>query len=280
MSPPRSLHTWMLQRDDGVMLQVACTKEPCNNPRRNKVDTLLVYFHGNGDTLLSSERKMHVLKRVEIDAVASFDYRGYGASTGSPSEATFENDAVAVLDDLRARFSPKRIFLYGFSLGGYLAVRVAAVHCEKRFGVKAVFLEAPFFGTHSVAIPGARWLPERFSCRGAITVPRRQGLLCASWLLLMASSTTRASKQPCGRSRAISTQSRPGIVAWASPKSGARSSPTGANEMWQLKLTKQDPTPQICPCINSFTATASRGSRGRHHGTLFHAQHVYSACHR
>src|SRR5205823_5220991 len=116
----------------------------------------------------SSEQKIPVLKRAEIEAVASFDYRGYGASTGSPSEATFVSDALAVFDHLQGLYTPKRILLYGFSLGGHLAIKVAAARFEARHGVTGVFLEAPFLGTHAIAFPGARWLPEHFSCRDAL----------------------------------------------------------------------------------------------------------------
>src|SRR5437588_337219 len=47
-----------------------------------------------------------------------------------------------------------------------------------RHGVTGVFLEAPFLGTHAIAFPGARWLPEHFSCRDALPFLTGKDVVC------------------------------------------------------------------------------------------------------
>ena len=55
-----------------------------------------------------------------------FDYRGYGKSTGVPSEAGLYLDAEAVYDYARRRpdINQQKIFLFGRSLGGAVAVHL------------------------------------------------------------------------------------------------------------------------------------------------------------
>jgi alpha-beta hydrolase superfamily lysophospholipase len=57
--------------------------------------------------------------------VASADYRGSGASTGSPSEAGLRADADAVFDFARAAAPDARIAVFGQSMGTWPAVRLA-----------------------------------------------------------------------------------------------------------------------------------------------------------
>ena len=59
--------------------------------------------------------------------VLAFDYRGFGKSTGSPSEAGLVNDAEAVVHWAlnTAGIAPDRIILLGHSLGTAAATAVA-----------------------------------------------------------------------------------------------------------------------------------------------------------
>lgn len=57
-----------------------------------------------------------------------FNYRGVGASTGSYDEGNGEtDDALAVLDWVAQRYPGARLWLGGFSFGGAVAIRAAAV---------------------------------------------------------------------------------------------------------------------------------------------------------
>lgn len=59
--------------------------------------------------------------------VLAFDYRGFGRSTGSPSESGLILDALAVVDWATsvARVPPERIILFGQSLGTAVAIAVS-----------------------------------------------------------------------------------------------------------------------------------------------------------
>jgi len=82
--------------------------------------------HGNAGNV--GDRLLHA--RLLTDAgfdVFSFDYRGYGKSTGSPNEEGTYNDARAALLALARQegVDPRRLFFVGESLGGGVAVALA-----------------------------------------------------------------------------------------------------------------------------------------------------------
>lgn len=94
---------------------------------------LIITFHGNAAHLASSHRPtmyQHLLSLSTPDRpihVIAFDYRGFGLSTGSPTEAGVIADAVALLSLLsHAGLPMSRITLLGQSLG--TAVSTAAFH--------------------------------------------------------------------------------------------------------------------------------------------------------
>lgn len=84
---------------------------------------LLIYFHGNSATI-AQQRRTEEYRSYASGAsgkifVLAFDYRGFGRSSGTPSETGLLNDAEAVVEWAlsRARVSPDRIVLLGHSLG-------------------------------------------------------------------------------------------------------------------------------------------------------------------
>jgi pimeloyl-ACP methyl ester carboxylesterase len=64
-------------------------------------------------------------RRCNIN-ILLFDYRGYGKSTGAPSEIGLYTDALAVYDYVRKRndLNQQKIFLFGRSLGGAVALHL------------------------------------------------------------------------------------------------------------------------------------------------------------
>ncbi|MEF9427051.1 MAG: alpha/beta hydrolase, partial [Candidatus Mariimomonas ferrooxydans] len=70
-----------------------------------------------------------ILNRLNLD-VMIFDYRGYGMSTGSPSENGLYLDAEAVFNYLvnEKAILPWEIIVYGESLGAAIAVDLAGKH--------------------------------------------------------------------------------------------------------------------------------------------------------
>ncbi len=105
---------------------------------------LILYFHGNGGSLLNRRERARALTR-DGRGLLIISYRGYSGSTGSPSEAGLRVDARTAYRWL-ASYAPGRIVLYGESLGTGVAVRLAT---EERVG--GIILDSPFTSTADVA---------------------------------------------------------------------------------------------------------------------------------
>jgi abhydrolase domain-containing protein 12 len=101
---------------------------------------LLIYFHGNSATI-AQQRRTEEYRSYSSGAsqkifVLAFDYRGFGISTGTPSETGLLNDAEAVVHWAlnTARISPDRIVLLGHSLG--TAVVSGIAHQYAKIGIE------------------------------------------------------------------------------------------------------------------------------------------------
>lgn len=116
----------------------------------------LLYFHGNGGSL--ANRSERIRKYMDLGrGVFMMTYRGYGGSTGWPSEAANVADAKRAYDTLVARdVAPEDIILYGESIGTGVAVQVAA---EKP--VAGIVLDAPYTSVLDVAVMFYPYLPVR-----------------------------------------------------------------------------------------------------------------------
>lgn len=116
----------------------------------------LLYFHGNAGSLVDrAERMRRSLDRGR--GMMIMTWRGYGGSTGSPSEAANVADAMLAYDTLVARgVAPDDIILYGESLGSGVAVQVAA---QRK--VAGIILDAPYTSIVDVAARIYPWLPVR-----------------------------------------------------------------------------------------------------------------------
>lgn len=93
---------------------------------------LIIYMHGTSGTLASgfrpdSYRALYSSAPDKIH-ILTFDYRGYGLSTGTPSEPGLLTDAAAVFDWATrvAGIPPERIVVFGQSMGS--AVSLALVN--------------------------------------------------------------------------------------------------------------------------------------------------------
>jgi fermentation-respiration switch protein FrsA (DUF1100 family) len=111
---------------------------------RGNGSTALLYFHGNGgDISHRLERTKMLVESLGLD-VFLVDYRGYGKSSGSPSETGLCADGEAIYDAARARgFTPEHIVLFGESLGGAVAVETALKKPARAIILEAAFLSIP-----------------------------------------------------------------------------------------------------------------------------------------
>ncbi len=105
----------------------------------------ILYFHGNAGNAAGRAPKIDTM-RADGSGVFYLNNRGYGGSTGSPTEAANVADAFLAYDHLRGLGIPaEKIMLYGESLGSGQATQLAS----KR-DVGAVVLEAPLTATPDV----------------------------------------------------------------------------------------------------------------------------------
>ncbi len=88
---------------------------------------VLLWCHGNAGNLIHRLDNMAELHRAGL-SLFIVDYRGYGLSEGSPSEAGFYRDAQAAYRYLTEsrRVSPQRMILFGRSIGAAVAGHLAA----------------------------------------------------------------------------------------------------------------------------------------------------------
>jgi fermentation-respiration switch protein FrsA (DUF1100 family) len=86
---------------------------------------LLLWCHGNGGNVTDRGPIAAGLAARGV-TVLVFDWRGYGKSEGSPSEATLYRDALAAYDFVAGELHPSSIAMYGESLGGPYAAYVAS----------------------------------------------------------------------------------------------------------------------------------------------------------
>ncbi|QIG50065.1 alpha/beta fold hydrolase [Nordella sp. HKS 07] len=138
-----------LVTEDGERLQVWYTAARPGKPT-------ILYLHGNGGEI-SDRGERFAVYQAQGFGVLFVSYRGYGASTGSPSEIGLVRDARAAYDWLIAQgVRREAIMLVGESLGSGVAVQLAA---ERTVG--AVALEAPFYSAADIAASIYWWLPVR-----------------------------------------------------------------------------------------------------------------------
>jgi alpha/beta superfamily hydrolase len=90
-------------------------------------------------------------------ASVRFNFRGVGASGGEFGDAAGETeDALAVIEWLRARRPGDRIWLAGFSFGAYVALRAATP--AKIAGLVTVAPAVNLYDLSGLALPTCPWL--------------------------------------------------------------------------------------------------------------------------
>jgi dienelactone hydrolase len=143
---------------------------------------LVIYFGGNAEEVSWMLDAVGDPVRGETPGIAWLlvNYRGYGLSEGSPSEAALVADALALYDFAAAQLvvDPQRIVAFGRSLGSGVAVALAAQR-----PVRAVVLVSPFDSLASVAKHHYPYLPVDWLLRHpfdsiALAPALRQPLLC------------------------------------------------------------------------------------------------------
>jgi fermentation-respiration switch protein FrsA (DUF1100 family) len=118
---------------------------------------VVLYFQGNGGGLSLRVPRFAALAREGIGLVA-LNYRGYGGSSGSPSEEGLIADARAAYDFAAKHYAPERIVPWGESLGSGVAVALAAEKPVAKLVLEAPFTSAADVGANAYPFAPVLWL--------------------------------------------------------------------------------------------------------------------------
>lgn len=120
----------------------------------------VLVFHGNAGSALDSDYYLELVGRTATEVIL-FEYPGYGAREGEPSQASFVKHALQAVTQLRKE-APGPIWLLGESLGGGVAAQVAA---RRPADIAGLLLVTPFARMTDVAAWHYPYLPVRFLLR-------------------------------------------------------------------------------------------------------------------
>jgi uncharacterized protein len=142
-----------IKTEDGETLNAILFKSP--TPSKG----FILYFHGNAGNLQRWGQYAIDFTQLGYD-VLMIDYRGYGKSTGTPSEKDFYQDAQTVLNWSKENIPFTQLIIYGRSLGSAVASHLASENTPA-----LLILETPFDEIKSVVYspirPIVSLLPSR-----------------------------------------------------------------------------------------------------------------------
>ena len=130
---------------------------------------VLLWCHGNAGNISHRLDNLLELYRRGL-SVLLFDYRGYGKSSGEPSESGFYADALASYDHLimRQGVRSEQLVVFGRSLGAAVASEVATQR-----GAAGLILEGAFPSMQSMADHHYFGLPARWFVDAEFNLSRK-----------------------------------------------------------------------------------------------------------
>ena len=137
----------------------------------------LIYFGGNAEDVSADLADFDAM--FPDRAVYLVNYRGYGGSTGRPSESALISDAVATYDWVAVHHP--RVAVIGRSLGSGVAIALAA-----RRPVDRLALVTPYDSIANVAADHFPWVPVRWLLRDRYDSLQRVGAVRVPVLALLA----------------------------------------------------------------------------------------------
>ena len=120
-----------------------------------KPEKAVLFFYGNADVLPPYAGFFRAFAKAGY-SVLGVNYRGYGGSAGTPSEAGFYRDGDAALAFLTQRVPVEGVTVIGRSIGTGVAVDLAA-----RNRLRSLVLISPFTSLTDVASEISWYLPVR-----------------------------------------------------------------------------------------------------------------------
>ncbi|HXY59216.1 MAG TPA: alpha/beta hydrolase [Methylocystis sp.] len=120
---------------------------------------VILYLHGARGALVNRAPRLRMFAESGFGVLA-VSYRGYGGSTGRPTEAGMMQDAETAYRAACERYGADRLIIVGASLGTGIAVSLASKH-----EAAALVLLAPFLSAMDVAASRFPLLPVRWLMR-------------------------------------------------------------------------------------------------------------------
>jgi pimeloyl-ACP methyl ester carboxylesterase len=145
--------------------------------RQRQGPNAVLYFGGNAEDV--SYSLPDLAEAFPEHALYLLHYRGYGASSGSPTEAALFSDAIALFDTVRAEH--EHVIVVGRSLGSGIAVHLASVRPVSR-----LVLITPFHSIEDIAARQFPFVPMRWLLRDKYESRRYAAQVSAPTLLLVA----------------------------------------------------------------------------------------------
>jgi pimeloyl-ACP methyl ester carboxylesterase len=108
---------------------------------------LVLFFHGNAGNISHRLDYVRMFRDLGL-ATLIIDYRGYGRSSGTPSEEGSYLDAEAAWQHATKvlGYAPDRIVIFGESLGGAVAAQLAEGHRPGALILASTFTSVPDLG--------------------------------------------------------------------------------------------------------------------------------------
>ena len=134
----------------------------------------VIIFHGNAGNLLYHEAPLELFRALGFQAIL-FDYRGYGLSSGSPSEEGLLRDGEAVRQYVTATLGvpQERLVYFGYSLGSGVAVLLAARKPPGRLILESAYPTlAAVARVHYPFLPAGLLMRDRFAAADRIASVR------------------------------------------------------------------------------------------------------------
>lgn len=129
-----------------------------DNPK-DALGTIL-HYHGNAANITAHYLAVAWLPGEGYNLI-TFDYRGYGKSTGEPSFKGVYQDGISALAfaENYPEIDPNKLFVFGQSLGGNVAI--ASVGSSATQNVRGMIIDSTFYGYSEIAndkLSGMQWL--------------------------------------------------------------------------------------------------------------------------
>lgn len=161
----------LLKTQDGET--IACWYVPAGGFQGS--GKVVLFSHGNAGNIGDLLGTIQVINRMGYDVMV-YDYRGYGASTGIPSEKGTCWDALTAWNYIKGDrgIPPEKIALFGRSLGGAVSAWLA-----EQVNPGALILESAFLSAPAMARKMFPYLPVNLICKYDYnTGERLSGVTC------------------------------------------------------------------------------------------------------